>query len=288
MSEPAHFKDPKRGSRFLDAGLHQCCVPESAARDVGMEGSKMVVPITRRHRTKGARGFLPAYGGFTLIELLVVIAIIAILAAILLPVFQSARERARQSSCSSNLNQVGMALVMYKNDNDDCMPIYYYADPSHVADTITVAGNSCWIQSISPYVKTNGVFSCPDDPTVGTKYGSNCVLPQSVTMPGTAYNRYGVNHWGWTDYFNGISLPAIYKPAETIWGTPDSISQDSAPGQFGHGLNVDQRHSGQANFLFFDWHVKAMKVSQTSSGTAPTYYSGGPYTWSYWDNSQTT
>ncbi len=88
--------------------------------------------------------------GFTLIELLVVIAIIAILAAILFPVFAQAREKARQTSCLSNEKQIGLAYIQYTQDNDE-----YY--PS------TVNYGSSWVHEVYPYVKSTGVFTCPDD-----------------------------------------------------------------------------------------------------------------------------
>ena len=105
--------------------------------------------------------------GFTLIELLVVIAIIAILAAILFPVFAQAREKARQTSCLSNNKQVGMGFMMYAQDYDETF------SPSRFAGT----GQACigcvdntnnrlpWTVQIYPYVKNGGVFSCPSDPT---------------------------------------------------------------------------------------------------------------------------
>src|SRR5579862_4815942 len=96
--------------------------------------------------------------GFTLIELLVVIAIIAILAAILFPVFASAREKARQISCASNEKQLALATLQYTQDFDEVFPY----------------GNSLWSQNwgidrdnwsgaIAPYIKSTGVFACPDD-----------------------------------------------------------------------------------------------------------------------------
>jgi prepilin-type N-terminal cleavage/methylation domain-containing protein/prepilin-type processing-associated H-X9-DG protein len=93
--------------------------------------------------------------GFTLIELLVVIAIIAILAAILFPVFAQAREKARAISCVSNLKQIGLAILMYNQDNDG---------------TFSMGQNqnwngSAWDNNIQPYVKSLGVFACPDDST---------------------------------------------------------------------------------------------------------------------------
>src|SRR5579862_7576250 len=91
--------------------------------------------------------------GFTLIELLVVIAIIAILAAILFPVFAKVREKARQTSCESNMKQLGLGFIQYVQDNDETMPV--------PAD----AYGEGWAGHIYPYIKSTGVFGCPDDPT---------------------------------------------------------------------------------------------------------------------------
>ncbi len=104
--------------------------------------------------------------GFTLIELLVVIAIIAILAAILFPVFATAREKARQTSCASNLKQLGLAIVQYTQDYDETMP-----NPSVVTTTAYSASGywTCgmgWAGILYPYVKAKGVYTCPSDPTL--------------------------------------------------------------------------------------------------------------------------
>ena len=98
--------------------------------------------------------------GFTLIELLVVIAIIAILAAILFPVFAKAREKARQTACLSNAKQLGLGVVQYITDYDETYPngTYLYGP---------ISG---WANQVYPYVKSTGVFVCPDDPT---QYASN-------------------------------------------------------------------------------------------------------------------
>ena len=88
--------------------------------------------------------------GFTLIELLVVIAIIAILAAILFPVFAKAREKARQASCMSNEKQLGLGVLQYTQDYDEIYPTY-------------LGGQGGWAGEIYPYIKSMQVYSCPDD-----------------------------------------------------------------------------------------------------------------------------
>ena len=102
----------------------------------------------------------PTQKGFTLIELLVVIAIIAILAAILFPVFAKAREKARQASCASNEKQLGLGFIQYTQDNDEEYP-YNPNNPNLTGQT----GNYGWAGPIYPYVKSTGIYKCPDDPT---------------------------------------------------------------------------------------------------------------------------
>src|SRR5580693_3758166 len=90
--------------------------------------------------------------GFTLIELLVVIAVIAILAAILFPVFAQAREKARQTACLSNMRQMGLAVQMYTQDFDECLPL---------AASATDTGFLNWHHFVNPYVKNQQVWVCP-------------------------------------------------------------------------------------------------------------------------------
>ena len=121
---------------------------------------------------------------FTLIELLVVIAIIAILAAILFPVFATAREKARQTSCLSNEKQLGLGFIQYSQDYDENMP----------DGTETVAGAPSllywgfgWAGQIYPYEKSTGVFTCPDD----THQANGCTpAGVSCTEVSYAYNDY--------------------------------------------------------------------------------------------------
>lgn len=104
--------------------------------------------------------------GFTLIELLVVIAIIAILAAILFPVFAQAREKARIATCQSNLHNFALAILMYDQDYDETMPIGFKASFLYGPLTAQLAGGipeQGVHAEIMPYVKNQGVFHCPDD-----------------------------------------------------------------------------------------------------------------------------
>jgi len=107
--------------------------------------------------------------GFTLIELLVVIAIIAILAAILFPVFAKAREKARQTACLSNMKQLAMATKMYDSDWDECYPLYGYGSSTNVffalgpdpCDHVTWKTSWRWPSIVQPYVRNAGLFACP-------------------------------------------------------------------------------------------------------------------------------
>lgn len=103
---------------------------------------------------------------FTLIELLVVIAIIAILAAILFPVFAQAREKARQTSCLSNVRQLGTAAHMYAQDYDEVIHANAFADPPRVAEGAHFVNCSTprWMDVLNPYIKNTQIFNCPSDP----------------------------------------------------------------------------------------------------------------------------
>jgi prepilin-type N-terminal cleavage/methylation domain-containing protein/prepilin-type processing-associated H-X9-DG protein len=111
--------------------------------------------------------------GFTLIELLVVIAIIAILAAILFPVFAKAREKARQITCASNMKELGTAVAMYVQDYDETYPSGADNNPA----TPTADANG-WAAQLYPYLKSTGIMKCPDDST------SNAATTTAETVAG--------------------------------------------------------------------------------------------------------
>jgi prepilin-type N-terminal cleavage/methylation domain-containing protein/prepilin-type processing-associated H-X9-DG protein len=103
--------------------------------------------------------------GFTLIELLVVIAIIAILAAMLFPVFSRAREQARRTACSSNMRQIGMAFMMYAQDADETLPPFSQGSGYHGSLGYAGGNGPRWADVVYPYVKNSQVFDCPSAPT---------------------------------------------------------------------------------------------------------------------------
>ena len=220
-----------------------------------------------------------AAGGFTLIELLVVIAIIAILAAILFPVFATAREKARQISCLSNMKQLGLGFTQYQQDNDELGPNVTDGNPGqnetggwmYVLSTTTPSFDPTK-GSIYPYVKSAQVFVCPDD-SVGRLSGDSYALNGCVNYFNTA--NAGTKDVTCADgtlcQRSGKSLAAITNSAGTMLlgeeaaiggATIRTSSTDDAylnpktnnRGAGGSGMSI--RHSNGSNILYFDGHAK--------------------------------
>jgi prepilin-type N-terminal cleavage/methylation domain-containing protein/prepilin-type processing-associated H-X9-DG protein len=191
--------------------------------------------------------------GFTLIELLVVIAIIAILAAILFPVFAKAREKARQATCQSNLKQLGLAFQMYSQDYEGNLPPAFNSD------------YTWWYYRITPYV-TNPVgyyfgweyMRCPSGPANSYTYGVNYGYvfgyntgPNLDKIPSTVFLAADASTYPLI-YWPGFWVLSVDKDGDGIKDT-SSGATGSGHDYNGSGFWV---HSNGANYLFGDGHVK--------------------------------
>src|SRR5439155_9580175 len=120
-------------------------------------GSILVIPVCAGPHERRCSMNVREPRGFTLIELLVVIAIIAILAAILFPVFAQARDKARGAACHSNAKQQALAIHMYAQDYDETLPLIYYGEWNKGGPK----GHYPWLKVLVPYVKNKAVYTCP-------------------------------------------------------------------------------------------------------------------------------
>jgi prepilin-type N-terminal cleavage/methylation domain-containing protein/prepilin-type processing-associated H-X9-DG protein len=201
--------------------------------------------------------------GFTLIELLVVIAIIAILAAILFPVFARVRETARQASCISNLRQYSTATMMYVQDNDEVFPMSAYMAGTCVAT---------FYWEVDPYVKNKQISQCPSDPQA-VSLAATTGAPCANTPPYTGYTLNAAlfaSGFAPAPYNQPLSLAAIPRSAETVMLYDGDIL---APAQ---SQAVQARHNENFDASFVDGHVKAIKARETGSGTQFSVSGPGP------------
>ncbi len=222
---------------------------------------------------------MPHRSAFTLIELLVVISIIAILAAILFPVFGRARENARRSSCASNLKQIGLGLTQYLQDYDERMPNSAFGS----AASDTNLSNYKWMDAIFPYVKSEQLFVCPSDSNA--KYVFQANAPAAGTHDYGSYGQNGAYRLAGDaqtpprSAAYGVSLAQIASPAGTVWAT-DTDNREETNGSFGFSWDnaasnpvistntrgqkrldkIVERHLESSNVLFCDGHVKALKI----------------------------
>ena len=235
--------------------------------------------------------------GFTLIELLVVIAIIAILAAILFPVFAQAREAARKASCQSNLKQMVNGCNMYSQDYDEFTVSSYTELRLTTAEPYYWGG---WSDVIQPYLKNYAVLRCPSARGTDERSRSN--------SDGAWWMSYAINYRTGGDYGNSVKLSQLAFPASTIylmdaspacndncryadngawpeaWTYPPSQNQKD----WGDAQGYAARHGGGADYAFYDGHVKWLKaeavkawvydtrvvngVQNNRSGANPTFW----------------
>jgi prepilin-type N-terminal cleavage/methylation domain-containing protein/prepilin-type processing-associated H-X9-DG protein len=224
--------------------------------------------------------------GFTLIELLVVVAILALLAAILFPVFARARENARRTSCQSNLKQIGLGLLQYTQDYDETLTRSFYG----TAGDSDNAANYKWMDAIFPYVKSEQLFTCPSDSASNKRYQyhRNIAAGQSSIN----YGSYGLNGAYGAPGDNQTpprsAAADLAVPAATAWVTDNNNAPSTANPGGSQGFfwtnatanppvstpsprqlqNIVERHLDTTGILFCDGHVKSLKLDVLAKTTS--------------------
>ncbi|HZO89447.1 MAG TPA: DUF1559 domain-containing protein [Chthonomonadaceae bacterium] len=227
--------------------------------------------------------------GFTLIELLVVIAIIAILAAILFPVFAQARESARMTSCLSNMKQVGLSWLMYAQDYDETFPLSRAFSLNEPPELGGANGGGCdcdsncttnitWREETLPYVKNYGVYRCPSNPN------NDQATEDRDKGFKISYGTNGVVMWGW----DPLKEASLNRPAETVmllestWACADLgdwVARGNTPTAcvWGQGFNMHRGRGGMMNWAFFDGHSKTYNLVKVFSRSGPRGAVGTTY-----------
>lgn len=195
--------------------------------------------------------------GFTLIELLVVIAIIAILAAILFPVFARAREKARQTSCLSNLKQIGTSMLMYVQDYDER---YGQSLSGTAAGTITP------YHLLMPYMKNNQILQCPSNKDEMSVAGMNALLG-ALGAPALAAGFNGTSYIFNTAVWEDGNLTGTVAPIADAEIPRPSETFVIGDGNLSNAFNspIMGNHNDAANCAFADGHGKVVTVVKTTS-----------------------
>jgi prepilin-type N-terminal cleavage/methylation domain-containing protein/prepilin-type processing-associated H-X9-DG protein len=228
------------------------------------------------HRFRLLSGERRSSRGFTLIELLVVIAIIAILAAILFPVFAKAREAARSTQCKNNVKQLATAFTMYAQDYDE----------TTIPVRIGAAGSSAfrWNEVVQPYVKNMGVLGCPSNSRKGISYTYNFAVagPTGRTLaqiPLPAQTPVFADAYGNANQLQSLVFLIPSQTGGPLTHLGRSLASTTLPTS--HIDSVDGMiwadiHSDTANYAFADGHVKAQRY--TKINTNEVYNNNAAYT----------
>lgn len=231
-------------------------------------------------------GYASRYRGFTLIELLVVIAIIAILAAILFPVFAQAREKARSISCLSNMKQIGTAEQMYVQDYDELTFFRASATaPSPWRSNAVITDPNqrtlaSWWNLLMPYIKSNAIFTCPSDagPTLSKDLNLSLTIKRSYIALSTAESLslaqvdYPVDTMiiteKWNQDYTGVRTDSWIEPFNGDF-SPDVTNTQRM-------FTAGNRHTNNVNAAFLDGHAKSLNAgtiltSKTISGCELVY-----------------